>query len=132
MDLRTSLKKGSGHAPGLLAFIALFVTAGLKKYPELNTRIETAADGSLEIVPSTVSPWIRGPDGPRTNCSFHQPCRKLSVGQLDTESRRLTDVAREGKATPTELGAVNNYGVFGVDGSAAISRSGDTWRWPDR
>lgn len=33
-----------------LAFIARLVTVGLKKYPVLNTRIETADDGSQEIV----------------------------------------------------------------------------------
>jgi pyruvate dehydrogenase E2 component (dihydrolipoamide acetyltransferase) len=49
---------------------------------------------------------------------------QLSARELDAEIRRLTAVAREGKATPTELGSgtftLNNYGVFGVDGSAAI------------
>lgn len=43
---------------------------------------------------------------------------------MDTEIRRLTDVAREGKATPAELGSgtfiLNNYDVFGVVGSAAM------------
>jgi pyruvate dehydrogenase E2 component (dihydrolipoamide acetyltransferase) len=49
---------------------------------------------------------------------------KLTAGELDAEIRRLTDVARQGKATPTELGSgtftLNNYGVFGVDGSTPI------------
>ena len=39
-------------------------------------------------------------------------------------SARLTAVARDGKATPAELTSgtftLNNYGVFGVDGRAAI------------
>ncbi len=125
VELRAGLKKGGAHAPGLLAFIARFVTAGLKKYPELNTRIETAPNGSQEIVAfeginlgfaaqtdrGLMVPSIRAAD-------------KLSARELDTEIRRLTDVAREGKATPAELGSgtftLNNYGVFGVDGSAAI------------
>lgn len=125
MELREGLKSGAAHVPGLLAFIARFVTAGLKKYPELNTRIETADDGSQEIVGfdginlgiaaqtdrGLVVPSVRGAE-------------KLNARELDAEIRRLTDVAREGKATPTELGSgtftLNNYGVFGVDGSAAI------------
>ncbi|WP_332760796.1 2-oxo acid dehydrogenase subunit E2, partial [Pseudarthrobacter sp.] len=49
---------------------------------------------------------------------------KLSARELDAEIRRLTAVVREGKATPEQLGSgtftLNNYGVFGVDGSAAI------------
>jgi pyruvate dehydrogenase E2 component (dihydrolipoamide acetyltransferase) len=125
MDLREGLKANGAEVPGLLAFIARFVTAGLKKYPELNTRIETADDGSQEIVSfdginlgfaaqtdrGLVVPSVRGAE-------------KLSARELDAEIRRLTQVARDGKATPAELGGgtftVNNYGVFGVDGSAAI------------
>ncbi|MET3204005.1 UNVERIFIED_ORG: pyruvate/2-oxoglutarate dehydrogenase complex dihydrolipoamide acyltransferase (E2) component [Arthrobacter sp. UYEF13] len=49
---------------------------------------------------------------------------KLSARELDAEIRRLTAVVREGKATPEQLGSgtftLNNYGVFGVDGSAVI------------
>ncbi|MGC0236685.1 dihydrolipoamide acetyltransferase family protein [Arthrobacter sp. SD76] len=125
LELREGMKAGGSDVPGLLAFIARFVTAGLKKYPELNTRIETAEDGSQEIVAfnginlgiaaqtdrGLVVPSVRGAE-------------KLSARELDAEIRRLTDVARQGKATPTELGSgtftLNNYGVFGVDGSAAI------------
>jgi len=125
MELREGLKASGAEAPGLLAFIARFVTAGLKKYPELNTRIETAEDGSQEIVSfdginlgfaaqtdrGLVVPSVRGAE-------------KLSARELDAEIRRLTQVARDGKATPAELGSgtftLNNYGVFGVDGSAAI------------
>jgi len=125
MELREGLKASGAEAPGLLAFIARFVTAGLKKFPELNTRIETAEDGSQEIVSfdginlgfaaqterGLVVPSVRGAE-------------KLSARELDAEIRRLTQVARDGKATPAELGSgtftLNNYGVFGVDGSAAI------------
>ncbi|MDQ0768054.1 2-oxoisovalerate dehydrogenase E2 component (dihydrolipoyl transacylase) [Pseudarthrobacter defluvii] len=125
MQLREGLKATGAEVPGLLAFIARFVTAGLKKYPELNTRIETADDGSQEIVAfdginlgfaaqtdrGLVVPSVRGAE-------------KLSARELDAEIRRLTQVARDGKATPAELGSgtftLNNYGVFGVDGSAAI------------
>jgi pyruvate dehydrogenase E2 component (dihydrolipoamide acetyltransferase) len=125
LALRQGLKANGIEVPGLLAFIARFVTAGLKKYPELNTRIETAEDGSQEIVGfdgvnlgiaaqtdrGLVVPSVRGAE-------------KMSARELDAEIRRLTDVARQGKATPSELGGgtftLNNYGVFGVDGSAAI------------
>lgn len=130
VEMRAALKKSDPHnTPGLLAFIARFVTAGLKKYPELNTRIVTTEDttggASQEIVAfdgvnlgfaaqtdrGLMVPSVRNAD-------------KLSARELDTEIRRLTAVVREGKATPAELGSgtftLNNYGVFGVDGSAAI------------
>ncbi|TSE14724.1 2-oxo acid dehydrogenase subunit E2 [Arthrobacter sp. KBS0703] len=130
VELRRGLKKtDADNTPGLLAFIARFVTAGLKTYPELNTRIVTAEDTAggeqQEIVAfdgvnlgfaaqtdrGLVVPSVRNAD-------------KLSARELDAEIRRLTAVARDGKATPAELGSgtftLNNYGVFGVDGSAAI------------
>ncbi|MET3810097.1 dihydrolipoamide acetyltransferase family protein [Arthrobacter sp. UYEF3] len=130
VELRAALKKADPHdTPGLLAFIARFVTAGLKKFPELNTRIVTTEDttggASQEIVAfdgvnlgfaaqtdrGLMVPSVRNAD-------------KLSARELDAEIRRLTAVVREGKATPAELGSgsftLNNYGVFGVDGSAAI------------
>jgi pyruvate dehydrogenase E2 component (dihydrolipoamide acetyltransferase) len=126
LEMRADLKKRDHQAtPGLLAFIARFVIAGLKKFPELNTRVETGEDGAQEIVAfegvnlgfaaqtdrGLVVPSIRNAD-------------KLTARELDGEIRRLTDVAREGKASPAELGSgtftLNNYGVFGVDGSAAI------------
>lgn len=130
VELRAALKKADPHrTPGLLAFIARFVTAGLKKFTELNTRIVTTEDttggASQEIVAfdgvnlgfaaqtdrGLMVPSVRNAD-------------KLSARELDAEIRRLTAVVREGKATPAELGSgsftLNNYGVFGVDGSAAI------------
>ncbi|WP_284975479.1 dihydrolipoamide acetyltransferase family protein [Arthrobacter sp. efr-133-TYG-104] len=126
LEMRAELKKRAPQdTPGLLAFIARFVTAGLKKYPALNTRFETLGDGCQEIV---------GFDGinlgfaAQTDRGLVVPsvrnAHTLSARELDAEIRRLTAVAREGKATPTELGSgtftLNNYGVFGVDGSAAI------------
>ncbi|NUP74888.1 MAG: 2-oxo acid dehydrogenase subunit E2 [Sinomonas sp.] len=126
VELRADLKRRDPErTPSLLAFIARFVVAGLAKFPELNTRIETAEDGSQEIVGfdgvnlgfaaqterGLVVPSIRG-------------AHRLSARELDSELRRLTAVARDGKATPADLTGstftLNNYGVFGVDGSAAI------------
>lgn len=126
LEMRAELKKRSPHdTPGLLAFIARFVTAGLKRYPALNTRFETSQDGSQEIVGfggvnlGFAAQTDRGLVVPSV-----RNAHEMSARELDAEIRRLTAVARDGKATPTELGSgtftLNNYGVFGVDGSAAI------------
>lgn len=125
IELREGLKAGGSQVPGLLAFIARFVTAGLKKYPELNTRIETASDGSQEIVSfDGINLGIAAQTDRGLVVPSVRAAEKLTARELDAEIRRLTDVARQGKATPTELGSgtftLNNYGVFGVDGSAAI------------
>jgi 2-oxoisovalerate dehydrogenase E2 component (dihydrolipoyl transacylase) len=130
VEMRAALKKSEPHnTPGLLAFMGRFVTAGLKKFPELNTRIVTTEDtagGEMQEIVAfdgvnlgfaaesdrgLMVPSVRNAD-------------KLSARELDAEIRRLTAVVREGKATPSDLGSgtftLNNYGVFGVDGSAAI------------
>lgn len=121
VDLRAQLKeRDPQNTPGLLAFIARFVLAGLARFPELNCRIEDGDivrfDGvNLGFAAQTerglLVPSIRG-------------AHLLSARQLDAEIRRLTAVARDGKASPAELTSgtftLNNYGVFGVDGSAAI------------
>ncbi|WP_285249787.1 dihydrolipoamide acetyltransferase family protein [Pseudarthrobacter sp. fls2-241-R2A-168] len=125
VELRKELKAGGSEVPGLLAFIARFVTVGLKKYPELNTRIETADDGSQEIVSfAGINLGIAAQTDRGLVVPSVRAAEKLTARELDAEIRRLTDVARQGKATPTELGSgtftLNNYGVFGVDGSAAI------------
>lgn len=126
VELRADLKKRDPeNTPGLLAFIARFVLSGLKRYPELNTRFHSTETGQAEIL---------GFDG--VNLGFAAQTERglvvpsirnadtLSARQLDAEIRHLSQVAREGKATPAELGSgtftLNNYGVFGVDGSAAI------------
>lgn len=121
LELRAALKrKDPDGAPGLLAFIGRFVTAGLRKYPELNSRVEgediVRFDGvNLGFAAQT----DRGLMVPSV-----RDAGKLSARSLDAEIRRLTGVVRSGKATPQELTrgtfTLNNYGVFGVDGSAAI------------
>ncbi|MGM9473802.1 dihydrolipoamide acetyltransferase family protein [Pseudarthrobacter sp. YS3] len=126
VELRAGLKKSDPHkTPGLLAFIARFVTAGLKRFPELNTRIETTSEGSQEIVSFA---GINLGFAAQTDRGLMVPsirhADRLSARELDGEIRRLTAVVRDGKATPEELGSgtftLNNYGIFGVDGSAAI------------
>ncbi|WP_144628796.1 dihydrolipoamide acetyltransferase family protein [Arthrobacter woluwensis] len=126
VELRAGLKRRDPeNAPSLLAFIARFVLAGLAKYPELNTRIERAEDGGQEIVSfdgvnlGFAAQTDRGLVVPSIRAAH-----RLSARALDGELKRLTGVAREGKASPTDLSGstftLNNYGVFGVDGSAAI------------
>ncbi|MDK7130041.1 2-oxo acid dehydrogenase subunit E2, partial [Streptococcus agalactiae] len=50
--------------------------------------------------------------------------QKLSARELDAAIGELVKTARDGKCTPNELMrgtfTLNNYGVFNVDGSAAI------------
>ncbi|MFL4473185.1 dihydrolipoamide acetyltransferase family protein [Paeniglutamicibacter sp. MACA_103] len=126
LQMRASLKATNPeNTPGILAFIARFVVAGLQKYPALNTRIERNGQGDAEII---------GFDGinlgiaAQTDRGLMVPAirnaQRFSARGLNAELARLTEVTRSGKATVAELTSgtftLNNYGVFGVDGSAAI------------
>ncbi|WP_125610556.1 dihydrolipoamide acetyltransferase family protein [Specibacter cremeus] len=124
LNLRRKLKERDGTAPGLLAFVARFATAGLARYPQLNRQFTDTADGgeltefdgvNLGFAAQTdrglVVPVLRGVQG-------------LGARELDARIRELAGTARAGKAGPALLSGgtftINNYGVFGVDGSAAI------------
>jgi 2-oxoisovalerate dehydrogenase E2 component (dihydrolipoyl transacylase) len=126
VELRAELKaQDPATAPGLMALIARFVLAGLARHPELATRIETLEDGSQQIVRfdgvnlGFAAQTDRGLVVPNIR-SAHS----LSARGLDAELRRLTELARSGRAGPAELSGstftLNNYGVFGTDGAAAI------------
>jgi 2-oxoisovalerate dehydrogenase E2 component (dihydrolipoyl transacylase) len=122
VELRKSLRTATDSGPGLLALMARFVVAGLQKYPELNGFVDTEReelvqyDGiNLGLAAQTerglVVPAIVG-------------AHRLTTRGLDAEIRRLTASARNGRLTTHELTCgtftLNNYGSFGVDGSAAI------------
>ncbi|PPB49066.1 branched-chain alpha-keto acid dehydrogenase subunit E2 [Arthrobacter pityocampae] len=126
VDLREEMKRRTPDAvPGLLAFVARFVVAGLDRYPELNSRIVTGDDGVQELVRvDGVNLGIAAQTDRGLVVPSVRRADTLSARGLDAEIRRLAALAREGKATPSDLASgtftLNNYGVFGVDGSAAI------------
>ena len=118
MRLRASRPEG----PGLMAYVARFVLAGLHAYPELNGCVDTEReelvryDGvNLGLAVQTdrglVAPAVLG-------------AHRYTTAELDAEIRRVTAAAREGKTSPAEMTGgtftLNNYGALRVDGSAAI------------
>ncbi len=126
LELRADLKRRDPeNTPGLMAFLARFTLAGLRRFPELNTRYVAGAGPDAELV---AFDGVNLGFAAQTNRGLMVPsirhAEKLSARELDAEIRRLTASARSGAATPAELTSgtftLNNYGVFGVDGSAAI------------
>jgi 2-oxoisovalerate dehydrogenase E2 component (dihydrolipoyl transacylase) len=104
----------------ILALAARFAVLGLRRYPELNGRVE--AD---EIV---LAPGVQLGFAAQTGRGLVVPVVRdahlLSARDLSAAIAELTSAARAGTASPADLSGgtftVNNYGVFGVDGSAAI------------
>jgi len=122
LELRASLAAPDRPAPGLLAMIARFVVAGLTRFPELNARVDAGNDEILHL--DGVHLGIAAQTDRGLVVPAVRDAHRLSVRGLDTEIRRLTAAARGGSSAPAELGCgsftLNNYGVLGVDGSAAI------------
>ncbi|HZX03918.1 dihydrolipoamide acetyltransferase family protein [Kribbella sp.] len=122
LELRESLRSATDQGPGLLALMARFVVAGLLKYPELNGYVDTAREELVQydgVNLGLAAQTDRGLVVPAVGNAH-----TLTTRGLDAEIRRLTASAREGRLTQQELTSgtftLNNYGSFGVDGSAAI------------
>ncbi|MGP3978682.1 dihydrolipoamide acetyltransferase family protein [Streptomyces sp. 8N114] len=114
---------GEPTAPvSLLALLGRVCTAALARFPELNSTVDTE---EREIV---VLPEVHLGFAAQTDRGLVVPvvrdAHTLSAEQLTAELARLTEAARAGTLTPAELTGgtftLNNYGVFGVDGSTPI------------
>ncbi|WP_040161824.1 dihydrolipoamide acetyltransferase family protein [Mobilicoccus massiliensis] len=107
---------------GYLALVARIVVAGLVRFPELNAQVDTAANEIVRIGTVNLSFAAQGPRGlvvPVVHGASDQ-----TTEQLSATIRDLTERARAGTLTPAEMTGgtftLNNYGVYGVDGSTPI------------
>ncbi|UFQ16945.1 MULTISPECIES: dihydrolipoamide acetyltransferase family protein [Streptomyces] len=111
-----------GQKVSLLALFARITVAALDRFPELNSSVDMEArevrrfaDVHLGFAAQTdrglVVPVVR-----------HAQAR--TTASINAELIRLTEAGRSGTLTPAELTGgtftLNNYGVFGVDGSTPI------------
>ena len=118
---RRSLNEREPDRPvSVLALVARFCVLGLTKYRELNSRVHADAVELLsQINLGFAAQTERGLVVPVVH-DAHQ----LTTRQLSAALAERTEAARTGKLSPAQLTGgtftVNNYGVFGVDGSAAI------------
>ncbi len=120
LEARRALNAGSGQPVSLLALLARFALLGLRRYPELNARI-----GQDEIiVPGHVHLGFAAQTDKGLVVPVVHDAHRLTTRELSAALSARTAAARGGTLTPAELTGgtftVNNYGVFGVDGSAAI------------
>lgn len=115
-----------GQRIGLLALLARICTAGLARHPELNSSVVTDADGTATGIRRHRAVHLgfaaQTPRG--LAVPVVRDAHLLSTAELAAELARLTATAREGRLAPAELTGgtftLNNYGVFGVDGSTPI------------
>ncbi|MCX5284486.1 dihydrolipoamide acetyltransferase family protein [Streptomyces sp. NBC_00198] len=122
MRARTAMNAAGGAKISLLALLARICTAALARFPELNSTVDLEAREIVRLdrvhlgfaaqtERGLVVPVVREADG-------------RDAEGLSAEFARLTEAARTGTLTPADLTGgtftLNNYGVFGVDGSTPI------------
>jgi 2-oxoisovalerate dehydrogenase E2 component (dihydrolipoyl transacylase) len=104
----------------LLALLARFAILGLRRYPELNARIEQEEI----VIPDGVNLGFAAQTDHGLVVPVVPDAHRLTTRDLSARLAERTAAARERRLTPADLTGgtftVNNYGVFGVDGSAAI------------
>lgn len=104
----------------LLSLLARFALAGLRRFPELNARIE----GDEIVVLGAVHLGFAAQTDRGLMVPVVRDADRMHTRELAAAITTRTTAARKGTLTPADLTGgtftVNNYGVFGVDGSAAI------------
>ena len=121
LEARRALNANAPQQPvSLLALVARFAVLGLRQYPELGARI----DGDEIVIPGHVHLGFAVQTGPGLVVPVVHDAHRLSTRELSAALTTRTAAARDGSLTPADLTGgtftINNYGVFGVDGSAAI------------
>jgi pyruvate dehydrogenase E2 component (dihydrolipoamide acetyltransferase) len=121
VETRRALNAADPARPvSLLALLARFTVLGLHRYPELNARIEQ----DEIIVPERINLGFAAQTDHGLVVPVVHDADRLTTRDLSARMADRTAAARERRLAPADLTGgtftVNNYGVFGVDGSAAI------------
>ncbi|MEV7724633.1 dihydrolipoamide acetyltransferase family protein [Streptomyces sp. NPDC087917] len=122
MAARAAMNAVAGPKISVLALLARICTAALARHPELNSTVDLAANEIVRL------PAVHLGFAAQTERGLMVPvvrdAQTRSPESLSAEFARLTELARAGKLTPGDLTGgtftLNNYGVFGVDGSTPI------------
>ncbi|MEW2486050.1 dihydrolipoamide acetyltransferase family protein [Streptomyces sp. NPDC048411] len=126
MAARAAMNGVDGPAAGpkvsVLALLARICTAALARFPELNSTVDLDAREIVRL------PDVHLGFAAQTDRGLVVPvvrnAQDRNVESIGAEIGRLTEAARTGKLTPADLSGgtftLNNYGVFGVDGSTPI------------
>lgn len=122
MATRAAMNAAGGPKISVLALLARICTAALARHPELNSTVDLAANEIVRL------PAVHLGFAAQTERGLMVPvvrdAQSRSAESLSAEFARLTELARAGKLAPADLTGgtftLNNYGVFGVDGSTPI------------
>ncbi|MER6197776.1 dihydrolipoamide acetyltransferase family protein [Streptomyces sp. NPDC001586] len=122
MAARAAMNAVGGPKISVLALLARICTAALARHPELNSTVDLEAKEIVRL------PAVHLSFAAQTERGLMVPvvrdAQDRNPESLSAEFARLTELARTGKLAPADLTGgtftLNNYGVFGVDGSTPI------------
>ncbi|MGW2742669.1 dihydrolipoamide acetyltransferase family protein [Streptomyces sp. NPDC001450] len=122
MRARAAMNAAGDTKISLLALLARICTAALARFPELNSYVDTDAREVVQLDHVHLGFAAQTPRG--LVVPVVRDAHARDAESLTAEFARLTESARAGTLTPGELTGgtftLNNYGVFGVDGSTPI------------
>ncbi|MBM0238902.1 2-oxo acid dehydrogenase subunit E2, partial [Micromonospora sp. ATA32] len=110
------------HPVSILALLARICLSGLRRFPQLNAQVDT--EGQRIIQSAGVHLGIAAQTDRGLLVPVLRDAQRLTTRELAAELAATTAAARAGTLPPARLTGgtftLNNYGVFGVDGSTPI------------
>ncbi|QKW07714.1 2-oxo acid dehydrogenase subunit E2 [Streptomyces sp. NA04227] len=122
MRARADMNAAGGPKISVIALLARICTAALARFPELNSTVDTEAREVVRL--DRVHLGFAAQTERGLVVPVVRDAQERDAESLTAEFARLTESARAGSLTPADLTGgtftLNNYGVFGVDGSTPI------------
>jgi 2-oxoisovalerate dehydrogenase E2 component (dihydrolipoyl transacylase) len=122
IEAKEYLQRSTGDRWSVNTLLARFAVAGLKRYPILNSSVDVAAGEIVQHSRINLGLAAQTPHG--LMVPVVQDAGALSTEALRSRIGELVDRAGTGSFPAEQLRGgtftLNNYGGFGVDGSAAI------------
>ncbi|WP_406045450.1 2-oxo acid dehydrogenase subunit E2 [Micromonospora sp. NBC_00898] len=120
---RAAINAATPDAPvSILALLARICLSGLRRYPQLNAHVDT--EGQRIVQSAGVHLGIAAQTDRGLLVPVLRDAQRLTTRELAAELAATTAAARAGTLAPARLTGgtftLNNYGVFGVDGSTPI------------
>ncbi|WP_413808382.1 dihydrolipoamide acetyltransferase family protein [Streptomyces sp. OE57] len=119
---RAAMNAAGDAKVSVLALLARICTAALARFPELNATVDMAGREIIRL--SDVHLGFAAQTDRGLVVPVVRDAHTRTIEGLSEEIARLTEAARTGTLAPAQLTGgtftLNNYGVFGVDGSTPI------------
>lgn len=122
LDARRSVQQVASRKVSLLALLARFTVAALRQFPDLNSSVDTARSEFVRYQHVGLGIAVQTPRG--LMVPVIKNADTLNLVALSDVLTETTTLARNDKLPRARLTGgtftLNNYGVFGVDGSTPI------------